>query len=189
MRKLITVLCISLISLRLFSQSTIEFVKEDLTFEIRNDSFIVQGVYYFYSAPEKEQTFTILYPFPDDSIYYAPTDISVYNLNEKSTVKYSHKDRRSIVFQARVKGESPFIISYKQKLKLFKAEYILLSTGSWGKSLSTANYKLVIPAGIKVKKFSINPDISTEIGDKTIFLWQRENFNPDKNLIFEYEKK
>jgi hypothetical protein len=169
-----------------FSQNELEFIEEDITFELKNDTFLVKGIYYFYSALASENKYSIYYPFPNDSIYYPATNIFIYNVNDSCSIDYMQKNNHSIGFQAKVKGLTPIIISYKQRLKIHKAEYILLSTNFWEKPLKNVSYKLLVPSNIKVSKFSINPDKYIEVAGKLVFLWQKENYKPDRNFIVEY---
>jgi hypothetical protein len=168
-----------------YSQNVISFEEEDITFEIQDSIFIVKGIYYFNSESEKE--FSILYPFPSDSIYGKPFNILVTYINTGETLGYKiKKDSSSIMFPALIKGKTPLMISYHQQLKSNKAKYILTSTNYWKKPLEQVDYKLITALDFNVKKFSIIPDKEIELDNKKIFLWQRENFMPTKDFEIEY---
>jgi hypothetical protein len=169
-----------------FSQNTVLFEDEDITFEIRDSIFIVQGLYYFNSQTENK--YSILYPFPTDSIYGKPFDIFVKNLNTEDTIRYKTKDTSSIVFSVLINGKTPIMISYRQHLKANKAKYILQSTNYWGKPLRKADYKLITELDFKVKGFSIFPDKEIELDGKKVYVWQKENFIPTKDFEIEYEQ-
>ena len=167
-----------------YSQDIISFEEEDITFEIRDSVFIVQGLYYFNSESEKQ--FSLLYPFPTDTIYGKPFDIHVMNLKTCDTISYKiKKDSSLIVFPALIKGKTPIMISYSQRLKSNKAKYILLSTNYWNKPLKRLDYKLITELGLTVKNFSIPPDKKIILDNKKIYLWQKEYFKPVKDFEIE----
>ena len=70
-----------------YSQSLLSFDEEDITFEITDSTFIVKGLYFF-SAPE-EKEYMLIYPFPIESIYGKPYDISVISTNTSDTIPYN----------------------------------------------------------------------------------------------------
>ena len=168
-----------------YAQDIISFEKEDISFEIRDSVFIVQGIYYFNSETEKQ--YSILYPFPTDTIYSKPFNIKVTNLHSKDTIIYkTKKDSSSIGFPVLISGVTPIIISYSQQLKSNKAKYILLSTNYWDKPLMQVDYKLIVGLNFNVKKFSIPPDKMIILDNKKIYLWQKENFTPMIDFEIEF---
>lgn len=168
-----------------FSQGMVLFEEEDITFEIKDSVFIVQGLYYFDSPVEKEYSF--LFPFPADPIYGKPCNIRVENISTGDTIIFrTSKDFSSIAFPAVIHGETTLSISYRQKLNANRAKYILLSTNYWGKPLKQVDYKLVTAPDLKIKRFSYPPDKEISLNNKRIYLWQKENFRPVKDFEIEY---
>ncbi len=168
-----------------YSQETFSFEKEDITFELKDKRFIIQGLYYFNS--ETEKMYSILYPFPTESIYSSPSKINVKYLDSGESIIYKKKrDSSSIVFKALIKKENPIMISYQQQLKSNKAKYILKSTNYWNKPLERVNYKLITELDFVINNFSIPPDKEIILENKKIYLWQRENFMPTKDFEIEF---
>lgn len=158
MKKILHVFILLLCGLKVcYSQNTVTFEKEDITFEIKDSIFIIQGLYYFHS--EQEKKYSILYPFPTDSIYSPPFNIHVEYINSGETIVCKkNKDSSSIAFQVLIHKEQPILISYHQKLKSNKAKYILMSTRHRDKPLKQVNFKLVTESDFVIKSFSILPD-------------------------------
>lgn len=164
-----------------YSQQTISFDSEDLTFEIRDTIFIVSGFYYLSSKVDKE--FLLIYPFPTDTIYGTPFDVSIHNLSTNHPVSYKPSRNNSYVsFITSYTDDTPLLISYKQPFRANRVKYILLTTQSWNKPLTTANYKLITDKDLKIIYFSIPPDESITVDDKNIFFWHIENFMPDRDF-------
>mgnify|MGYP000429280621 FL=1 len=79
-------------------------------------------------------------------------------------------------------------IGYTQELKGSKAEYILMSTKSWGQSLTEVNYTLITPHDLKVDSLSYPPDFSNDKSGKTIYYYHKENFMPDREFEIFFSK-
>jgi len=168
-----------------YSQNILSFDAEDITFEIQDSVFTVKGIYYFSS--ESEKRYSILYPFPTDSIYGKPMGIVVKYIISGETIDYKvKKDSSSISFSALIKEKTPVMISYQQHLKSNKARYILRSTNYWNKPLQQVNYKLITEPDFIIKRFSTPPDKEITLNNKKIYLWQRQNFMPTNDFEIDY---
>ncbi|MBN2780921.1 MAG: hypothetical protein JXR21_03045 [Candidatus Marinimicrobia bacterium] len=165
--------------------SGLRFIEEDLSFELCDSVFSVSGIYYFMSAEEKE--YPILYPFPEDSAYSRPYDISVLNMRTGKEMGYSFQAISGhLFFTLRVSGETPVRIDYKQRLYAKHARYILLSTRSWGQPLKIADLSLKIPPDITITDFSLPPDKEIMLEGQRLYLWQKRNFIPDCDFIIRF---
>jgi len=168
-----------------YSQDVVSFEAENLTFKIQDSLFIVEGLYYFDSKSEKQ--YSILYPFPSDSIYGKPFNINVAYTNTGKMINFKiNNDSSSIIFPAIIKGITPLMISYYQLLKSNKAKYILLSTNYWNEPIKQADYKLITELNFKIKFFSIPPDKEILLENRKIYLWQKENYQPVTDFVVEY---
>lgn len=185
-----TFLLLNLISFPfyVFSQN-LQFYREDLTFEIKDSSFYVDGIYNFCNNGDKEIQQILFYPFPSDSAYGAVDSINACDENAKSTNIIINKTAKGFYFNITLApyGIGKYKISYRQKLLKNKAEYILLSTQKWGKPFDNAIYKLITPTSMKITSFSYSPDSISQINNKITYYWNKKNFMPDKNLIFYFE--
>lgn len=167
------------------AQKDLFFDKEDITFEIKDNIFIVQGIYYFNSASDKE--FSILYPFPTDSIYSKPFNIGVKYVNSGEKVNFKTvNDSSSIVFRVLANTSQPIFISYHQRLNSNMARYILRTTNYWQKPLKQVDYKLVTNLDFSITSFSIQPDKEIRIKNKRVYLWHKENFAPQNDFIIRF---
>jgi len=167
------------------SQGTLSFDEEDITFKIRDSIFCVEGLYYFSALNQGK--YTILFPFPGDTIYGDPYDITVKNMNTGEIIEYRSKDLSSIAFTHFISKESVIMISYCQQLKSGRAKYILKSANYWDDPLIKASYKLITEPGLKIRKFSMIPDKEIDIDGEKVYIWQQENFRPVVDFEIEFE--
>ncbi|OFX27914.1 MAG: hypothetical protein A2033_01890 [Bacteroidetes bacterium GWA2_31_9] len=175
-------------SLIVHSQN-LQFYREDLTFEIKDGFFYVDGIYNFCNKGDKEIKQILFYPFPKDSIYGNIDSIIAIDLNSKSINIISNKTEIGFYFKIELNsyGVGKYKISYRQKLLKNKAEYILLTTQKWDKPFDSANYKLITPAKMIMKSISYEPDSIKQINDNAIYFWYKKDFMPYQNMIFCFE--
>jgi hypothetical protein len=167
------------------TQNNITFEKEDITFEIKDRLFSVNGIYYFHS--EARDTFVVMFPFPIDSIYSRPHNLRVGYPDTGEAISYqAANDSSSIVFQTIADRNRPIQIEYQQTLKTKKASYILLSANTWQKALKQADYKLVADTNIIIKYLSLKPDKMIFLYGKNIYLWHKADFIPQTDFNVEF---
>jgi len=178
-------LCLVCVKSILIAQNNLSFEEEELTFNLGNGIFSVQGVYSF-SAPAKAE-YTIKYPFPTDTIYGMPFDISVRYFGSGKPI-FFRPDRNlsCIIFKALISKNTLIYIGYSQPLKKDKAKYILLTTQEWNKPLKLSNIKLATDTSLVIKSFSIKPDKKISVLNKIVYFWQKEDFWPqtDFEVVF-----
>lgn len=184
--------CISILILFVvgpcFAGSDLNFTEEDLSFGIADSVLTVSGIYYF--SADHAGNRAILYPFPEEDAMGDPYDITVMDMQKGEELAFSPvNDSRSIRFVVSADEDTPVLITYKQRLYDNYARYILLSTHTWGKSLGRVEYKLKVPENIRITHFSIPPDLEVSLDLSRLYLWQREDFMPDCDLLFEFESK
>lgn len=170
----------------IYSQN-LEFYREDICFEIKDQYFYVDGVYYFCNVGKDSVKSLLFYPFPNDSTYGKVDSIYITSVTDSSNAILD-VSQSGAQFVVRIKpyGSNKFNISYRQKISGGKAEYILLTTRQWGKPFEQVNYKLILPDNIKVLSLSYLSDSSYTINHKVVYLWHKENFMPDKNMMIEF---
>ena len=84
--------------------------------------------------------------------------------------------------------EATYRISYVQRLKSNMARYIITTTKQWGKELEAATYRLVVPASIQLDSISMIPDTMITNGSHHHLLWDRQNFMPEVDFIFQFSR-
>ncbi len=170
--------------LPLFSQN-LEFYKEDLSFEVKNHTFYVKGIYYFANISDKPLSSAILYPFPIDKTEYGAVDsVSVIDVNTNKAVKCKI-DSIGAYFYIYLDPymSTKFQISYQQKILKNKCEYILLTTKTWGKPFEQANYQLTL-TDASIASFSIPPDSSSISKNTSRYFWDKHNYMPNANMVY-----
>jgi hypothetical protein len=176
-------LTVFLFSGNLFSQIP-DFFREDLTFIIDDSSFTVTGYYYFINASEENEMLDMLYPFPKRDIYGKVTDVYAYIYGNplKNALLHYNDNAAMINLEIRAGKVSMLRIGYTQELLGNKAEYILTSTKSWGKSLKEVNYTLIAPESFRIDSLSYPPDFSNTKSGKTMYYYHKEDFMPDREF-------
>ncbi len=184
MLRLVIILFIIHYSLFTLQSQDVSFFKENITMKLERDCFYVTGDYFLKTAGDR--IVVLVYPFPVDSLYGEVDTIVVFNMSENKPVEILERRKTGVVFKANFEedNEVHLLISYRQKLLGNKAEYILETTKSWKKPLEQADYQLVVPYGLEITSFSIQPDTLMEAGDERVYYWSRKNFMPSVNMIF-----
>lgn len=173
-----------LLSVVAFGQRAI-FFKEDITFRLDGIHFHIEGYYWFANHSEKPVKSEIYYPFPT----YAGAQIDsirVYNISAGRETGFHQEDKFGISFMLHFASLDTILlqIKYRQKLKADSAVYILQTTRGWGKPLEDAEFKLITPVSVKIKKFSYPPDQSYELEKFRIYRWKWKDFMPTDDMIF-----
>ena len=184
MQKLLIIVLLAVFSVLELSAQIPDFYREDLTFILDDSSFTVTGYYYFLNTSEDDQKMDMFYPFPDHEEYGKITDVYAYKQgNPLKNALLHYNDKAAIVKLEIDAGETTMIrIGYTQELTGNKAEYILLSTKSWGQSLKEVNYTLIAPHEMKIDSLSYPPDFSNDKSGKAIFYYHKENFMPNREF-------
>ena len=170
----------------------LHFFREDLTFEITDDSyFCVDGEYYFRNSSMKTLKQVLFYPFPQDSIYGEIESLMVIEINDPQNSKISKFNSKGAFFKVEISPQSEKIyrITYRQKMKSNQAEYILLTTQRWKEPFEEIHYQLVFPLQTKIEYISYSPDNIGVLNDKNVYFWEKKDFMPDRNFILKIEKK
>lgn len=175
MTRLLILLCL-LLPFQLVAQKSLQFIGEKIDFEVNNNIFSVNGVYYFLNQTDDLLIQTITFPFSkeSDSIIVK----HVFDLNRLQMLEYK-KNAHSIHFKIRSLPNDTLKINiaYSQKTEEENI-YILKSTQSWGRALKHAKYALKVDESVVIKKLSLKPD--TLIGN--IYYWEKEAFYPTEDL-------
>lgn len=179
-----TVILLLLLCSCTFAQRA-DFFREDITFRLDSLRLDVDGYYWFTNHSGKPVTSEIYYPFPD----YAGgmiDSVRLFNISDSKKTSYVSDGRKGIYFTMEIAPMDTilFQIGYRQELNKDSAVYILTSTQQWGKAISLAEYKLIVPDSVKVKRFSYPPLNSYKFEDFSLYYWKIKNFMPDKNMIF-----
>jgi hypothetical protein len=183
-------LFISLIILSLgASGQKLSFYRENITMKIEKQQFYVSGTYFFrYNLTDKK---LLYYPFPTGDQFGNPDSVFLYDLTNNIPIEPMEQDSSGLLFLADFSKSSDICvqISYKQPLLENQAEYILETTRVWGKPLDEATYQLIIPTSLSITRFAIPPDDSIITDLEKIYTWEKFNYMPEQNMVFEFEEK
>jgi len=167
----------------------ISFYKENITMKIEKEAFYVTGIYQV--KTDTCQKGILLYPFPEDRKYGKVDSIYIYNLTTNQIIEPLKVESSHLIFKIDFSRHKDLKIhiSYRQKLNSTRAEYILKTTQSWHKPLLSANYQLIVPSDVMVYQFSILPQDWIITETETIYYWEKSNYMPEENFIFDFIKK
>ncbi len=166
----------------------VNFIREDINFTLDPDYFYVDGYYWFANDSDGNIDGTIFFPVGEktekslfDSVYVFKMPLNILQRILKQTTS-------GFFFKLNIPGRDTLVynIKYRQKITSDSVTYILLSTRTWNRSLTIAEYKLILKPGIVVSKFSYAPDKEFFINHDIIYFWKRKNFMPEKNLMFKF---
>jgi hypothetical protein len=167
----------------------LDFYKENITLKIDSGFIYVSGIYYLRNNTKKGAS--LVYPFPVDPHYGKADSLLIVNLAAGEFIKPLKIGTGGAQFRVgpTLTGEVALQISYRQKLLASRAEYILKSTAGWKKPLDQANYQLILPANLRITKFSLPPQDSIVTDHEIVYTWYKQHYLPVENLIFEFVKR
>jgi hypothetical protein len=180
-----------LLSNSLTSGQEIHFVKEDITFHLSRESFVVDGYYWFYNPSRVLTERLIYYPFPVVGKSSAVDSVDIFDITDGTQPKISDRTETGLSFVLALTGHDTALyhIAYRQKICDDSAVYILRSTQAWNRPLEYAEYKLVIEDSTVVTGFSYEPVKRYDIEGKQIFLWRRTDFMPDRDFVVHFRSR
>ncbi len=166
----------------LYSQ-VVDFFREDLSFKLNKEYFVVDGNYYFRNNSSLPITKIMIYPFPEDSLLGNVSAITCFNIADSiSATKKIFDSKITFTITIPANNIAIYKIGYRQDLLGSMAKYILTTTHQWKKPFEQASYTL-IAKNINIDSLSYIPDRVESFQDSTIFLWNKKNFMP--NMDFE----
>lgn len=171
------------------SAQHLEFFKENITMEIRDDVFYVSGTYYYrYGLDDKK---LIYYPFPVSKHYGKVDSTMIYDLTNNRQIQPEERDEEGLLFLLDFShaNELAIQVSYRQEVPDGQSEYIIETTQAWKRPLEEATYQLIVPDHKRIISFSIPPDDSITIPREMIYTWEKHNFMPEQNMLFEFEDR
>lgn len=162
-----------------------DFFREDITFSLNRTNLDVDGYYWFTNHSEKTVESEIFYPFANYSNEKIDS-IRLFNISKGEKVRFTKDENKGIYFRLNIAPHDTllFQIGYRQTLSADSAVYILKTTQGWGKPIDLAEYKLVVPSSLPIKKFTYEPDRSYKIENSTVYYWKKEKFMPKEDMIF-----
>jgi hypothetical protein len=179
-----------MLSLRVFGQD-VHFVKEDITFHLSHEYFIVDGYYWFSNPSDSGAERLIYYPLPIRGKTGSVDSIDVFDITQGIQPIISDRTEAGFGFTLAIASHDTALchIAYRQKLSGDSAMYILRSTQAWNRPLEFAEYKLVVEDSIAITGSSYDPDKVYDIEGKKIYLWRRTNFMPEKEFVVHFKPK
>jgi len=169
------------------SSQRADFFREDITFRLDSTYFDVEGYYWFANHFAEMVKSEIFYPFPNGQSGTIDS-IRLYNISSGNIVGYKKEGSSGISFLMSIDPFDTllFQIGYRQKIIGDSAIYILRTTQGWGKPILLAEYKLIVPDSFRLKQFTYQPDKSYKMEKFIIYYWRKDNFMPDKEMIFSF---
>ena len=166
----------------------IEFVREELVFTLDSSFFSVNGDYFFRNSSNADLSFRIFFPVSKTPGYNSFDTVLIYDVTKPGQpLKVEIKDSiASFLLNFLPFSEKCVKIYYKQHHNGSRARYILLTTQKWQKPLEIAKYSLITTKNINISHFSISPDRWENFGETRLYFWNRQQFMPDRDFVFEF---
>ncbi len=169
----------------------IDFFKENLQFDLKENSFSVEGDYYFRNVGDHDIKVTLFYPIPRDSILGAYDSVSVTGPSQQTDSPITVMKENGFFFNVAIGANKSAIytIAYRQELLGNKAKYIFTTTNTWGKPLECASFRLTFPKNIRIDSLSTIPDSLLEINNTYTVFWTRKRFMPKEDLVILFHEE
>mgnify|MGYP001819019980 CR=1 FL=1 len=167
-----------------------DFYREDLFFVLDDNSLHVSGDYYFNNPHEQPIKIALAYPFPQDKVMGKVTNVYSFDKNsifQEQLFRYNQRAARIKLF-IRPSKSTILRIGYTQEIHSNKAIYILTTTAAWGKPFQQAYYELHVPFDINIDSLSYTPDKIQQVGGLYIYIFERNNFMPDRDFEIYFSK-
>lgn len=184
MGKTIFLLLLLIISIQ---AKSLDFYKEDISFRLTPHTFYVNGIYFFKNNTDADLK-RLIY-FPVDSSNNSLDSIRIFNLSKIYSLVPREKRTNGFFFEIDVNANDSALyqIRYQQKISSDSVKYILRSTKSWQRPLKSALYKLVVDKSLRIENFTYEPDKIYDFEDNKVYLWLKNEFLPDCDLIFKFK--
>lgn len=165
----------------------ISFFREELDFKLTENTFEVDGLYFFRNPAGDTIHQALYYPFPDSEKYGEILNINVTKSGDTLPIAV-RQSRNGAIFTITVpaNGEAVYRIRYQQKTVGDEAKYIITTTQNWSKPFEAAAYTLTFPGNIRIDNISILPDSIGRSNEETVYFWRRKNFMPVTDFIFKF---
>ncbi len=184
--KLRVVVLFLLLTAGAYSQS-LQFFREKIELFVHETHSRVKGTYYFKNTGERLVSKTLYYPFPVRPSLPYPENVSVLDSLKNKKISCEHQNS-GIIFRIDVPAKSVviYVVEYTQRTPKQKMEYILTTTGEWGRSLELAEYVVVLPRALQLIRHSLDFNVVKKFSDKVVYYSRKTNFRPAENLIIQW---
>ncbi|MCK4576703.1 hypothetical protein KAU34_09870 [candidate division WOR-3 bacterium] len=178
-RIIISILFIFCFILYSFAEIPIKFYKEETTIKLKENSVIIQGLYFFENRSDFEMLVNMFYPFFINNTNIYPEKIKA--LDPKNPIDYT-KSEKGIEWSLHFEpiGVETVFVEYNQKLKQKSATYILKKF--WEEKIDKTSLIIETSLSYKEINFSIEPDSVKTKNDNKIFYITKRYYLPEKNL-------
>ena len=181
-----------LFCINLVEAQTLTFYREDMEFTIKNDTFYVNGLYYYRNTDTVPVKQVLWYPYPDNPSMGEVGRIEAWNFNVdtgKDLILSAEQTLAYIGLDVPALDTAILQVRYAQKILGNQAEYIIITTKTWGRPMDIANYILRVPDDqYIIDSLSYKPDTCFHPEGETVYVFIKENFMPEKNVIVYFKR-
>ncbi|HPF09542.1 MAG: hypothetical protein PHU99_07265 [Candidatus Cloacimonetes bacterium] len=163
------------------------FETEQLVFTLSDSLLVFEGVFGFSNLSNEEIRQSIFFPIPfnDTQMIHEKASVTWENSGEALMTKSIDP---GLWFGLDLPARSMKLvrISYQQKLKARRAQYVLLTALDWPTPLAYASYEVILPPGSTITRhpFAIGDMKVTEQGS---CFWEYYDFRPQEDFLIEWE--
>jgi len=169
------------------SAQPLRFTQETIRIEIRPDSYRLDGRYVFENEGPTPVRRSIFYPFSQTGM--PPESVSVDDEDMHRQIPFSQSELGlSLTISVPSYTTKGIRVKFVQRAPQHRLEYILTTTGDWGRPLDRARFFVWIPNSCKLLQLSLDPDKIIEDTAGKTYSVIRENFMPRHNLILTWQR-
>ncbi len=167
----------------------LEFDSEVVRIVVQADSVEVNGFYRFLGRGPAGARFTVLYPFPNDSLMGGARMVSLVARVPRGTwqpVDFAvlAKPCAAAWRLPTDRGDTLEVAAvYRQALRGRSARYIVTSADSWSRRLRSARFELVLPTGSTLRRASY-PFHAAAVDGRSGLVFEATDFLPERDVEF-----
>ena len=163
----------------------VSFYRENMTFQLDSAHMEAKGDLYFRSHSPDPVSKTFFFPVDCHGQSVKVDSITVFDVNKNSYIKPAKRNLAGILFTMNFapNEEKKLKIHYFQDHDGKTTGYIVTKIKYWNEPLAQGTYKLIVnyPKFV-IDSTTFKPTETTTEDGKTIMIWRKSNFNPDKEL-------
>lgn len=170
----------------------VSFYRENMTFQLDSAYLEAKGDLYFRSNSPNPESKTFFFPVDCHGQKIKVDTISVFDVSKNSYIKPAKKNLAGILFTMNFSPneEKRLKIKYIQEHDGKTTGYILTKIKYWNEPLSQGTYKLIVNyPNYVIDSTTIKPTETTSENGKTVLIWRKSNFTPDKELCIYFHQE
>lgn len=173
-------------------QVPLQFHSERIRIDVRGDSVEVDGLYRFLSTGSRRPTMTLLFPYPEDSLFGGARTALLEEVVEdgrRRDLRFEElaSGRGALWFLDVPEGDTLLVRTvYRQQILGCFARYIVTTTGFWSRPLVHARFEVFLPPEVEAPSFSYPFEVDPE-RDPRVWVYEASDFLPEEDIEIRWD--